>query len=901
MLILYCVSSTISLCQNSLPQPIPCLNLNENDFDGFSGIYANQNCINVSSSISDVLISNGQNVTLKSGSTISIDGNTSISPSGVDDSFHAFIEESVIDAAWFVPSATPGFVGRYEKLEIGFDLPTDIDVMISEFLNNSIGLNPFDPLDISLEAEILKEGDVFPKTVYGFYYEQYERDLINDVYIADNSNFDWRIRFSPKYTGRYFVKVRLFVNEVLTYTPVEFSFVCVSSDNPGYLVRNSTSTNQDRFLHFHGTGKTFHPIGHSISLPAKQFSDMSKPSTSINYQQAFTDIANYGANFTRIEMGVSSWLPNWDAYNNYNSRMYAMWEFDRLLEHLESIEMYFIMYRHHIEVQDRPIWAAASWQNNPYRIGLGLVNQDEYFSNTEAIRWQKNLLRYMFSRWGYSTSWALYSYSEVDNWLRDYDPHSGSLFDIEDWNNTTQTEDWNSVVLDFSIWLNNEKNYYQNELGYTQLLTATFGTFGHIDNNEGYVFDACDVTGTHNYGQTKDMNWIDRYNAGQYLWDEYQKPFFYEELGMGGGEDDGFLNVYCCSGIDFHNEIWACSFMGSVGTGLNFWWDRGIHLNQYYEDYAPLALFFAYEDEQVWNFEPDKWDDVLNHDNALIETYYLRSEDQEYILGWVHNASYYWRNMYDQNSCIDELVQSATISTPCVYPDGWIQDGTTTNEFSDILYTDSHTSSGGATPIQNSVGPEYNPTFEIHGLKFNPFQFLPFAKKHWYQVDYYDTYNLGPIVETQVVATNMLGVLKPNVLNLDDAHPDYGYKVSYLGFYQDAPPPKSTEYINSNYNIPFGHEEVSVDFTDGLVNQLSHNGSENEILIYPNPNSGKFNINSKQTIDRIEIYDVFGSLIYLNTKIAKNQVNIELNLAPGVYLVQVYNGGFVNSFKIIVR
>lgn len=54
------------------------------------------------------------------------------------------------------------------------------------------------------------------------------------------------------------------------------------------------------------------------------------------------------------------------------------------------------------------------WGNNPFQTVLGVTNDCacSYFTNEEAIRITKNLLRYIVARWGYATniiSWELWN------------------------------------------------------------------------------------------------------------------------------------------------------------------------------------------------------------------------------------------------------------------------------------------------------------------------------------------------------------------------------------------------------------------------------------------------------------------------------------------------------------
>lgn len=860
LLVLLCVLGVSAICQNPLPQPLPCLSVDEVDFATGSNVYVNEECINIYSNVNPVVLNYDQNYIVQSGHSIVIGEESNLSPSGTSGSFHAYISSSEVEAAWFIPEGTPGYVGKYEKLEIGINFPEMIDNEIQDFLaDNNDGLNPFDPLQLSIEATFELLGSSSSADIkYGFFYKQFIPDYNLDTYIPDNTDYDWRIRYSPFELGEYKVTVRFFVNETEEFSPIIFNFICTPSNKKGYITRSYEGTNADRYFYYSETGKTYHPIGHSISLPTTQLNHMGKPSVYESYRQEISNTAAYGANFTRLEIGRTSWIPNWTYYNNYNPRMHAMWEFDRILDQFADLEMYFLSYRHHIEILD---WR---WEENPFKLAFGLLDQEEYFSNPEVLRWQKNATRYMFSRWGYSANWMGYSYSEVDKWLEEYG-------DLSDNCGGSNNDVWIDAMSVFSNWMNDEKMYYQDELGYSHIMfTATFGKYSSTCDTYSIAYEVCDFLGRHDYGIAKNVNFISRYDAGSEIWDDFNKPFIFEEIGYPGSTNnsDGFLNLFCCTGIDFHNEIWSTSFMGSAGTGMDFWWDRGIHYNGYYQDYLALSIFFDDVDEKSWEFSPQRWKDSggENMNNTLIENYALVSENQEFIVGWVHNATYYWRNIFQQNQCVQDLISTGSISNPCVYPDGHIHSGTfPDNQFGD--YADNY-STNGTYDVENQISTQQNPTFKIKNLKSNLFQ-LP--QKHWYQVDFYSTIS-GLVTETQILHTDIDGDLKPHVPNLNEYNPDWAYKIYYLGLSDDQPGPKS--HISTNDDID---EDDTAIFASPSF----------DYNIYPNPASSFTCLVSNSNIIYYEIYDLKGQLIQSLYNINSTKVEIDLELNSGVYLIKI--------------
>lgn len=73
------------------------------------------------------------------------------------------------------------------------------------------------------------------------------------------------------------------------------------------------------------------------------------------------------------------------------------------------------------------------------------------------------------------------------------------------------------------------------------------------------------------------------------------------------------------------------------------------------------------------------------------------------------------------------------------------------------------------------------------------------------------------------------------------------------------------------------------------------------IIIYPNPNSGNFTIeidNPEKDIS-VEVYNLIGEKIKtIETVTSQSQYSVDLNLANGIYVVKVRNGGMVYNQKV---
>ncbi|MFT6716839.1 MAG: hypothetical protein ACJA0Q_001487, partial [Saprospiraceae bacterium] len=107
---------------------------------------------------------------------------------------------------------------------------------------------------------------------------------------------------------------------------------------------------------------------------------------------------------------------------------------------------------------------------------------------------------------------------------------------------------------------------------------------------------------------------------------------------------------------------------------------------------------------------------------------------------------------------------------------------------------------------------------------------------------------------------------------------------------------------NGSYFVVGGNGPCLSEPSDTVIVDL-YNGiasiDENEqMVVFPNPNSGTFNIKllSRSTIN---IRDIYGKVVYSNTS-SKGITSIELNVSTGVYFMEVLSSKHLVSVKRIV-
>lgn len=682
-----------------------------------------------------------------------------------------------IEVVWFLPSGKPGTVGKYNKTEFGFKLSDEIQKKINAFILNgdSTGINPFDPDLLNFEATFYSPSGVETKR-YGFYYQPYLENASNDRWDSDTTSYPWRVRFAPDEIGNWKVKIAVQTRNNKSPIKLDLSFHCIASNHKGILKKTNTGTDSDRYLYYSETGEPFFAISNNVSSGGFL---TYKPSQNKRQMKGVQELVDVGGNFTRFDMQPQAALPDWPVYNKYNSKLDEMYAFDRMVELCEKNGIYFIIFRHHVELMDSYFnpggsdWSGVSWFDNPYRTGLALSRKKEYLTNEEAIEWQKKSLRYVFSRWGYSPNFSFYGYSEINNW------YSGVLKDEKKEN--PKFEEVDAITL-FNTWFVDQKKYIQSELSKSVLFSNSYATIPNEEKNAKFdgLLRNSDVVSIHDYETIKDVNYRLRFDKVEAYWELYKKPVIIEEMGV----SDNKLRVYCCTGIEYHNSVWASAMMGCFGTGMDWWWDRGVHDFNYHLNLAQVNAFFKDEEIKKLNFSPQKWSDSQSASKRKIENIYLLSENQERVLGWIHNATFYWRNLEKEYPCIKELIDKNTLTYPCIVGDGYDINKEGSGDYARSRFEDHYTNNGGAQEIK-ATSISDNPTFKIAGLKASRGK-----EKNWYKIEFYSTNGKKLTLEpdaTQVLSTNMFSTITPNVPNLDKVNPDYSYKVTFLGKSKEKP------------------------------------------------------------------------------------------------------------------
>ena len=444
-----------------------------------------------------------------------------------------------VNLAWLEPAGTYQ-VPRYEKIEIGVQIPVELQPEIDAFIAenpmgpNTTGLNPFDPDQIDVYAVFEREVEpgswAFERRINGFYFEEYEMNYnLPDYTGQDFSDFDWvqqstlynfRVRYAPRYMGRYRCVV-YFNTATESYTSQQFEFDVINSENKGYVEIGYSGShfqypNGDLFFpighNLHTTGEFLDlenggsychdPVGYAVQEPEDySFTYFSRktlaPVLFDDLHCQLVDTKTAGANAVRTISFPWDFDVEYLKLNNYYDRMHNAWEFDRYIELAEDIDMKIDWCMQvHYTVEDNGDYDLFMWdwdandlgqqegwgpnQGYCYKTQLGLGEVKDFFANPLAVSYYKKKLRYNIARWGYSTAISnIELFSEINN--AGEEDSNGNRRYINDPQLRTEVFNWQRSMA----------QYIKEDLTHNQHLLST-SYAGYPNNFNGNPYAAWD-------------------------------------------------------------------------------------------------------------------------------------------------------------------------------------------------------------------------------------------------------------------------------------------------------------------------------------------------------------------------------------------------------------------------
>lgn len=542
-------------------------------------------------------------------------------------------------------------VEKWEKFEIGISLPKEMEDRVTGFIQKIRGvkgINPFDPDQLNIEA-VFTGPDNTTRTIYGFYLNDFKSN--ETEWEQKPTEYKFRVRFAPNQIGRWTTEIHVKADGTQLYLG-KIDFNCIAGKSKGTLLCSNTKIPSSKYLTFSETKETFFAVGLNLV-----WTDLIKinPNDQKKYTKWIDQLSQNGGNYIQLSSLPFTHGVEWESLGDYSGRMQQAWEFDYLLDYCHKKGIYVnLLTLIHDEFMTNPnMWIHQSnhWSNNPYNKNKngGLTNAntpDEFFTDDKCKLLFKKRLRYILSRYGYSTNLAVLELlSEVDNAMEGY---------------KEKTAEGAKKKANFKKWFNEMKSYIENDLGYAEkLVSVSYTQNDQSEEIEKGVFTDADLILLHFYGRGRFTNYTNRYNQHIYKFSKNEntkfKPIIFDEMGA-----NVFPGLDRSSDLTFHLNLWATSFMGCYGTGQNWWWENAILLKGYETNFRGLSNFLGGENFAAKNFVNKTWltSGAKFKNKTKFESFYLVSEDGEKALGWLHNTSFWWANQKNTNPDVATFIKN---------------------------------------------------------------------------------------------------------------------------------------------------------------------------------------------------------------------------------------------------
>lgn len=535
-------------------------------------------------------------------------------------------------------------VNIFDMLEISFDVGASYT-------------NPYDPDVVFIYAVFVSPTNEH-QHVNAFYYEGYNFTEVysndhDDTYEQAVSNGDngWRIRFTPNSAGNWsFVIHGIDANGHMQiqgslYNPFTCNSVSntngfISKANNRFLKREVVKNGQKKY-------KSFFPVGPNVAwYDCLDYNSYQLPKGIYQYEK-YIDSLSGNANYMRIFLSRYQSLSLYGPEYTQNVNGVPTVYFNSTINQKDAAELdYIINYalQHNVTIMPcifnhadfrstnydpNDVWV---WGNNPYNTFLNAPS--DFFTDGNAKRIAKKLIRYIVARWGYATnivSWELWN--EVDN-----------VYETS----TVQK----SFELNVKNWHNEMADYIRDIDPFNHCISTSMGSKHTLPCLYNTIFETLDFVMEHNY---QNIQYADSrlgftyvlYNKTQGAFTLYPlKPFFMGEYGFSQSQPPYYIEKDP-HGIDLHNSLWSSLFSTSIGPA-SFWRWATLYECGVFKRFTPLLNFSRNLPVLSSSFTPNHTGRIINHklefDNGL-RTYYMYNSTQDTIYGWSQDTIFAYTSL----------------------------------------------------------------------------------------------------------------------------------------------------------------------------------------------------------------------------------------------------------------
>lgn len=604
---------------------------------------------------------------------------------------------------------------KNKKAEFGVGLPPSVAAQVENFVRKKSGtkINPYLEWELLIQAEFSHPNVADPIIVDAFYsedFEPYEQKNLpepnNKIGYSDeeyrrlggfkkvDSKFNFLVRFTPQEIGQWKCKVVMKTPDKKVYSP-EFSFEVKDSDAHGFVKIDK----QKRFLEL--DDQSFYPVGCNTPWPItskvfdREFALKNRPHWDLSFQDAvdesyrsvyslprvyesyrssISSIYDGGANMLRMIMYPSATDIEWEELGNYTDRLHMATELDKIIEVAEEKNKFFLFgMQIHYSFQKSKSAYYKRWTWDMSSNGVDFCYRDlvenpiDFFTSDESKKYYKQRLRYIVSRWGYSTSIASWElFCEISN--------VGAR--TNDNNSFYVTDDNYKIYEEWQI----EMGKYIKSLygGREHLLTSSYAGEVKFEDETYFKQDSpFDIASVNLYDfQNPDAaNFLIRATSERSLNQQEGghnsmlfkngkhnvKPVVFSETGPEP------VNTACHkekNAIELNRYLYQQVHSGTAfGLTWSFWlrpenygvlknvekWISSVDLSN--ENWHPGASKLSFSDSvNIWKYQPSYKSKMIGR-NKKADIIFLRSEDRSKAFGVLTNLTY---NVYTEGECFDQ-------------------------------------------------------------------------------------------------------------------------------------------------------------------------------------------------------------------------------------------------------
>ncbi len=546
----------------------------------------------------------------------------------------------------------------------GLTFPTNVNLFDLYEISFQMGTygNPYDPAVIDVYAEFTAPNGKVSR-VNGFYFEGYSFEKYKgyEKPKAESRSNGWRVRFTPDQEGVWHFALHATDKKgsvnLDSYGGTTFSFNCKAARNASGFIGKANTRYLKREVIANGKRQSisFFPIGPNVAwYSCKSYYNYATPNGIYEYEQRIDSLAGR-ANYMRIWLNRPQYLSLYGPEFTQTTSGKATMYFDNTLNQKDAAELdHIIEYaaqkgiaimpciftygdfkadpKHDGELDKNP----ADWRVNPYNTVLGLKTPTDFFTDKEAQRITRNLVRYVVARWGYATNivaWELWN--EISN--MDLDKNA-----FEQYSNTV------------TRWHNDMAQYIRSNDPFHHLVTTSIG-YDDKDYLFNRIFSGMDIVQDHHYfnvqkAKSKEQTSHQLYRISLDARKAYpNKPFFIGEFGFGSSNAQRYLEKDP-RGVDLHNTLWSTLFSGTMGSA-SFWQWSALEKCGTHGIFKPMLIFSKSLPVPSATFEPRTTGEESKtakysviFPNGL-ETYYIINAVEDTLYGWSQDTAFAYQSL----------------------------------------------------------------------------------------------------------------------------------------------------------------------------------------------------------------------------------------------------------------